>query len=343
MKKSFSISLLFLGFLANAQTNLIKNGGFESDLENWRGEVAVINPYDKKAGNNSCLINQFVGKEWKGIDQIVSIPKGTYALEFSVWIKADNIEELSDKFSSGLMNIELMTSSEKNIAYESIASVVGTSPWKHYKKLVKLTEETKKFRVMLALAKTSGSVYFDEVKAVAISQESFNKLMEKETESRKPVVTSASEPKKDFFSNGNFEDGLKNWRGNASVNATIKKEGNNSISITSTTNDWVGIDQIADLPENATALDISFWIKSENIKQGKDSWNNGLVTVEFSTDGKTKTGDDQNVTFVTGTTDWTNYKKSLKIPSGSKKFRVMVAMGFATGTMFVDDIIISSH
>jgi len=49
------------------------------------------------------------------------------------------------------------------------------------------------------------------------------------------------------------------------------------------------------------------------------------------------------VTFVTGTTDWTNYKKSLKIPAGSKKFRVMVAMSFTTGTLFVDDIAISSH
>ncbi|WP_296145174.1 carbohydrate binding domain-containing protein [uncultured Flavobacterium sp.] len=343
MKKFTSVGLLLFGFCAHSQTNLIKNGGFESDLENWRGEVAVINPYDKKAGNKSCLINQFVGKEWKGIDQIVNVPKETYAIEFSVWIKADNIEELADKFSSGLMNVELMTSSEKNIAYESIASVVGTSNWKHYKKVVKLTEETKKFRVMLALAKTSGSVYFDEVKAITISQESFNKLMEKETESRKPVVTSTSESKKDFFSNGNFEDGLKNWRGNATVNSTIKKEGKNSISITSATNDWVGIDQITDLPENASTLDISVWIKSENIKQGKDVWNNGLVTVEFSSDGKTKTGEDQNVAFVTGTTDWTNYKKALKIPSGSKKFRVMVAMGFATGTMFVDDIVISSH
>lgn len=167
--------------------------------------------------------------------------------------------------------------------------------------------------------------------------------MENETESRKPVVTSASEPKKELFSNGNFEDGLENWRGNAFLNSTIKKEGNNSISITSTTNDWVGIDQIADLPENASTLDVSLWIKSENIKQGKDRWNNGLVTVEFSSDGKTKTGEDQNVTFVTGTTDWTNYKKSLKIPAESKKFRVMVAMGFATGNLFVDDIAISSH
>lgn len=343
MKKIISISLLLLGFFAHSQTNLIKNGGFENEFENWRGDVATITPYDKKAGNNSCLINQFVGKDWKGIDQIVSIPKETYAIEFSVWIKADNIEELADKFSSGLMNVELMTSSEKNISYESIASVVGSSTWKHYKKVVKLTDQTKKFRVMLALAKTSGSVYFDEVKAIAISQESFNKMIEKENESRKPIVTSASEPKKDIFSNGNFEDGLQHWRGNASVNSQIKKEGNNSISITSTTNEWVGIDQIADLPENATSLDISVWIKSENIKQGKDVWNNGLITVEFSSDGKTKTGDDQNITFVTGTTDWTNYTKSLKIPAGSKKFRVMVAMGFATGTMFVDDILISSH
>lgn len=59
------IALYSMSF--SAQTNLIKDGSFETDLLNWRGEdVATISLYDKKAGKNSCTINQYVepnGKE----------------------------------------------------------------------------------------------------------------------------------------------------------------------------------------------------------------------------------------------------------------------------------------
>lgn len=340
MKKILLLTLLLSALGTNAQTNIIKNGGFESELLNWRGDVAAITPYDKKAGKNSGAINQFVGKEWKGIDQIAAIPKNTYAIEFSAWIKADNIEEQQDKFSTGVMTVELMTASEKNVSYENIASVTGTGAWKLYKKTVKLTEDTKKIRVMLALAKTSGSIYFDEVKAIPISQETYNQMMEKETESRKPTVTTAADIKTNEFANGGFEDGLKSWRGNAKISTTIKKEGNSGLYITSSTNDWVGIDQIADLPENTQAIEISAWMKSDAIKQGKDTWNNGLLNVEFTSDGTTKTSDDQNIAFVTGTTEWTHYKKTIKVPANTKKYRIMIAMGFATGTLFVDDVVV---
>jgi hypothetical protein len=168
MKQFLFFSLLFLTTITNAQTNLVKNGGFESDLTNWRGEeIATISPYDIKSGQKSAVINQFVGEDWKGIDQIINIPKNTAALECSIWIKSESIEEKKEAYKAGVMIAEFTDNSEKKITSENIAEVKGTTTWTLYKKTLTVPENAKKIRIMLALAQTSGSVYFDDIKVIA--------------------------------------------------------------------------------------------------------------------------------------------------------------------------------
>ena len=313
-----------------AQTNLIKNGGFETELENWRGDgVATISPYDKKSGKNSCTINQFVGAEWKGIDQIVNIPKTTVAIELSGWVKADAIEKGANVWNTGKFDIEFLNAAEKGIKNESIASVLGTTPWTFYKKTIPIPAGASKFRIMLALGQTNGTIFFDDLKAIALSQEQMDKMQAEENAKTKIAL-----------SNGGFEDGMNSWRGNAPTSTTIFKEGKAALALNSTTLDWTGIDQIADVPENATSITLSGWLKSDNIKQGKDLWNNGLFNVEFTGSGDQKTGD-QNIAFVTATTDWTFYTKTFSIPAGTKKYRIMLALGFASGTLYADDIAVN--
>ena len=113
------------------------------------------------------------------------------------------------------------------------------------------------------------------------------------------------------------------------------------MALNSTTFDWTGIDQIADVPENVTSITLSAWLKSDNIKQGKDPWNNGLFNVEFTGSDTKKTSDDQNIALVTGTTDWAFYTKTFPLPTGTKKYRIMLALGFASGTLYADDIAVS--
>ncbi|WP_348800393.1 hypothetical protein [Flavobacterium adhaerens] len=332
--------LLVLGILSitipnNAQTNLIKNGGFETELLNWRGEgIATISPYDKKTGNNSCTINQFVGAEWKGIDQIVSIPKKTVAIEFSGWVKAAGIEKGQNVWNTGKFDMAFLNAGEKEIQNESIASVLGTTPWTFYKKTVTVPAGASKFRIMLALGQTNGTIFFDDLKAVALTQEQLDKIQAEEN-ARKSGDEST---KLVELSNANFENGIASWRGNATVSTSIYKEGKSALVLNSSTFDWTGIDQIADIPENVTSITISGWSKSDNIKQGKDAWNNGLIALEFTTIDGTKTGEGQNLTFVTGTTDWTQHTKTFPIPGGAKKYRIMIALGFASGTLYADDI-----
>lgn len=335
MKALLVLGLFFISVTNNAQTNLIKNAGFESELLNWRGEEnATISPYDKKSGKNSCTINQFVGAEWKAVDQIIAIPKNTAAIELSGWVKTEGVEKGQNAWNTGKFDVEFLNSGEKGIKNESIASVLGTTPWSFYKKVITVPAGASKLKVMLALGQTNGTIFFDDLKAVAFTQEHMNKMQEEENAKN---ATTASESKIVELTNTDFENGTASWRGNAAVSTTIFKEGKAALVLNSATFDWTGIDQIADVPENATSITLSGWLKSDNIKQGKDPWNNGLFNVEFTGIGDQKTGD-QNIAFLTSTTDWTYYSKTFVLPAGTKKYRIMLALGFASGTLYADSI-----
>lgn len=315
---------------AYGQKNLVKNGGFETgSTENWRGDVAVVNNFDKKAGKSSSMINQFTGQQWKGIDQIVLIPKETYALEFSVWIKADNIDGGEDAWNAGVMTVELLTGGEANISYENIAQVTGSTGWTEYKKTVIVPNGAKKFRIMLALAQTNGSVLFDEVSAVAYSTADFEKKKEDE---RKAAQNAEGQ-----FKNGNFEKGTEGWRGSVTLVNTAK-EGAAAVAITSSQLTWTGIDQLAAIPAGSKKIQVSGWLKADKINRGKESWNNGVFILELTKDGQTKATEDQIIGSITASEDWTFFDKTFTIPQDAEKFRLMLALSNCTGTLLADDI-----
>ncbi len=333
---------MLIALSTTAQKNLVQNGGFENELEFWSSDVAKTSPFDKNSGKYSCIITQFVGAEWKAADQIIAIPKNTAAIEFSAWIKSDAIEQGENPWNTGKFDVEFLSAGQKNISNENVASVIATTSWTFYKKVIPVPSAASKFRIMLALGQTNGTLLFDDVKAIAMTQEQLNKIQEEENAKRNPVViTGDYEAKPVLLNNGTFEEGTNAWRGNSIVSTTTFKEGKAALVVTSNTTDWKAMDQIADVPENATSITIAAWLKSDNIIQGKERWNNGLLNVEFTSDGTTKTGDDQSVTFVTGTTDWKLYTKTFTLPNGTKKYRLMVGLGFATGTLYADAISVS--
>jgi hypothetical protein len=335
MKALLVLGLFFIAVTNNAQTNLIKNGGFETELMNWRGEgIATISTFDKKTGKNGCSLIQYVGAEWKAIDQIISIPKKTVAIELSGWVKTEGIEKGQNAWNTGKLDIAFMNSGDKDIQSESVASVLGTTPWTLYKKVITIPAGTSKARIMLALGQTNGIIFFDDLKAVAFTQEQLDKIQADENANK--LAETKSEIVK--LNNTDFENGIASWRGNATTSTTIFKEGKSALVLNSTTPDWNGIDQIADVPDNVSSVTISGWLKSDAIKQGKDAWNNGLLAIEFTGSDDKKNGEGQNLTFVTGTTDWIFFTKTFPIPAGTKKYRMMIALGFATGTLYADAI-----
>lgn len=177
MKQLLLFSLLFLSAITNAQMNLIKNSGFERDLINWTGqENAAISSYDKKTGRSSALINQYTGAEWRALDQIVLIPKNSYAVECSAWMKTDQVETQKEEYKAAAIIIEFINATDKQISSETIGTAKNTTDWTNYKKAVKIPANAKKIRIMLALAQTNGTVFFDDVNMIALGTEEFAKL-----------------------------------------------------------------------------------------------------------------------------------------------------------------------
>lgn len=339
MKLPIQLIVLLITLNSLGQKNLIVNGGFESALNNWTGDAATLSPYDKNSGKYSCIIIQYTGSQWKAIDQTITIPKNTAAIEFSGWIKSDAIEKGKNDWNAGKFDIEFLNSSKKAIQNESVVTILGTTSWTFHKKIITVPTTASKFRVMLALGETNGTILFDDIKAIALSQEELTKIHEEENAKRNPALISDNLVSKPLvFTNGNFEEGMNSWRGYATISKDVFKEGEAALLIKSTAFEWTGIDQIADVPEAATEIIISGWLKSENIVQGKDIWNNGLLNVEFNSSDSKKTGDDQNVIYVTATSDWKYYSKSFPLPKGTKKYRIMLALGFASGTLYADAI-----
>ncbi|TRX41284.1 carbohydrate binding domain-containing protein [Flavobacterium restrictum] len=329
MKTLLYILIAMSTSLTFAQKNLVINGGFDQNTDGWWADNLNQNGVVKKVGAGSCMIVQYVGKEWKGADQKINIPKGTYAIAFSAYVKGDAIQG-GESYGAGIVNAEFLNGADKQIVSENIAQVKGTADWKLYSKLILVPQGAKKIKMLIALQSTPGIVFFDEIKAVTVTEDEYNKIMQAEAIAQEAI------PKP--FVNASFEAGLQNWNGTGIVLTTDQKAGNAAVTITATVAEWTAIDQTADVPAGTKTIEISGWLKAKDIKQGKDPWNNGMFIIELTRDGKIKTSDDQLVGTVTGTTDWTYFKKNIPIPDGTKKFRIILALSACTGTLVADDI-----
>jgi hypothetical protein len=336
MKSALLLSLILISSVMFSQKNLVINGGFDQNTDNWWADNLNQNAVIKKVGTGSCMIVQYVGKEWKGGDQKINIPKGTYAIAFSAYVKGDAIQG-GESYGAGIVNAEFLNGADKQIVSENIAQVKGTVDWKFYSKMVLVPEGAKRVKLLIALQSTPGTVFFDDIKAVTVTEEEYNKIKQAEAIAKKEeTLTEETTPKN--LENANFEGGLKNWNGPGVISTTEKKEGDSAVSITSSVNEWTAIDQIADIPNGTKTIEVSGWLKAKDIKSGKDPWNNGMFIIELTRDGKVKTVDDQLIGTVTDTTDWTYFKKNIPVPFGTKKYRIMLALSMCTGTLLADDV-----
>lgn len=145
---------------------------------------------------------------------------------------------------------------------------------------------------------------------------------------------------KNLVTDAGFEDDFYGWNNNgAKITPWDLKSGKNSCAIiTTNANNWVGIDQIIRIPKKAQTLECGAWIKTVNVVKGKDEWNGAIFTIEFLDKLDKKMGDGVNITRLTGDQEWTLAKQAIKIPPGAVSFRILLAMGNASGTMLIDDV-----
>jgi hypothetical protein len=166
--------LLFLVFgRADAQKNLITNGGFEDDdLYGWNQNGAKQTPWAFKSGKNACAIITPNTDNWVGIDQVVKIPKKVQAVEFSAWIRATNVVKGKNDWDGAIFTIVFLDGQDKQMGDGvNIAKVTGDQDWTLFTKVIQIPAKAFSFKVLLAMGNASGSMVIDDVTAIAVSPE----------------------------------------------------------------------------------------------------------------------------------------------------------------------------
>jgi len=145
---------------------------------------------------------------------------------------------------------------------------------------------------------------------------------------------------KNLVINGGFENELDGWVDySAKVTPYIYNSGKMSSAIfSSDSSKWTGMHQVVSLPKNTQYILMSAKIKADAVSTGKNPWNGALFLFETLNKQEAKIGEGINIASVTGDADWKLYEKAYIIPPGITKIKLLFALGYVTGTMFVDDV-----
>ncbi|OQP63734.1 hypothetical protein A3860_22605 [Niastella vici] len=145
---------------------------------------------------------------------------------------------------------------------------------------------------------------------------------------------------KNLVTNGGFEDELYGWTEySARTTPYVVKTGKAcAVIISADTSKWTGMHQVVALPKNTQYVLISAWIKADNIVQGMPAWSGGLFNIEFLDRNEAKVNGSTTLITVTGDEYWKFTEKAMPVPPGVSKIKLLFALGYATGTLFVDEV-----
>ena len=154
------------------------------------------------------------------------------------------------------------------------------------------------------------------------------------------MMTNCAFAQKNLITNGGFEDELYGWNNNGGrLTPWDFKSGKNSCAIvTANAEKWVGIDQTVRIPKKAKVIEFSAWIKAINVVKGKDDWNGAIFTIVFLDNQDKEITPGLNIAHITGDQEWKLEKARVKLNGKENSFKILVAMGNASGTMIVDDV-----
>jgi len=145
---------------------------------------------------------------------------------------------------------------------------------------------------------------------------------------------------KNLVLNGGFENELEGWVDySAKVTPYMYSAGKMSAALfSSDSSKWMGMHQVVSLPKNTQYILMSAKIKADGVSTGKNAWNGALFLFETLNKQEAKIGEGINIASVTGDEDWKLYEKAYIIPPGVTKIKLLFALGYVTGTMFVDEV-----
>jgi len=154
------------------------------------------------------------------------------------------------------------------------------------------------------------------------------------------TVNYSTMAQKNLVKNGGFEDELKGWVDySAKATPYVFSSGKMSSALFSgDPSKWTGMHQIVALPKNTQYILMSAKIKVDDVGAGKEDWNGALFLFEMLGKGEAKIGEGINIASATGDQDWKPYERAYIVPPGTASIKLLFALGYVSGTMFVDDV-----
>jgi hypothetical protein len=140
--------------------------------------------------------------------------------------------------------------------------------------------------------------------------------------------------------NSDFENRNIGWISWGSMVCSTAHQGNYAMRITNKVAKWSGMHQIIALPDTVTRVEISGWMKTENVIGGKESWEKARISLEFiDNTEKVVGGYPSPAAIAEGNTPWTYYRSIFDVHKGAKAVKVIIALGNCTGTAWFDDLV----
>ncbi|WMJ74001.1 glycoside hydrolase family 9 protein [Cytophagaceae bacterium ABcell3] len=167
MKSKLACALLMLApFVSDVQgQNVLNNPGFEEEggWNHWGAER--INK--GHTGDYALKISNLDFK-WSGTDQMIVMPEGVKTLTVSGYMKVDSVVRGNKPWEKARIAVEFYDEDNHQVGgfLPVVAESFGTREWKHYERVYQVPSKAFSAKVQLALGNATGTVYFDEIKAV---------------------------------------------------------------------------------------------------------------------------------------------------------------------------------
>ncbi|OUS67634.1 hypothetical protein B1748_36050 [Paenibacillus sp. MY03] len=289
--------------------NLIANGGFESGLWSPRAggsiDTAVKHNGNQSASMTATATTQYLGSALIPVESNI-------IYELSAWIKTSGIS-VSDSAS---VNALMVDANMNAIGWYNTMKLIrtgGSQDWTKYTtELSQFAAGTAYIRIYVRLdGNSSGSVWFDDVELKV----SDNMLV-----------------------NGGFESGLWSPRAGGSLDTAVKRNGNQSASMTAATTTQYWGSGLIPIQSNEVYT-LSTWIKTSGISVSDAASVNALVIdANMNSLGW---HDTMKLIGTGGTQDWTEYTTELsRFAVGAAYIRIYVRLDAnAGGDVWFDDIV----
>lgn len=140
--------------------------------------------------------------------------------------------------------------------------------------------------------------------------------------------------------NNGFEEDQSGWSiWGGEIQEETVKSGKKALRVSLQNPQWSGADQTVQLPAGASKVKVSGWMKTENVVQGTQSYEQARIAVEFYDNNNQLQGGYPPVTAQrTGTTHWAFFEYEYNVPANATRVKIQTVLANCAGTAWFDEL-----